>query len=263
MFYPISLTQKEILSRRNDVSLCHPKYTGPTLGKEESIISNGEISGISTVMECCDGALLFDSSIVCAHKEENIIIDPQNLLVPDMAGLINKYLATFCSLTIHPFEWTINGSPVGGGRSQWNAVTGERTSKDDFAIDKDDVKRFRNLIQLYASNVMDAAYQTNKSGEDLPLTAHFLPAHEEHRRIPRSRKGFSGSFRDNIETLEGLLFHVDTAQQILNQLHKDVSENDVVISPSMAKRLLIMFISNKIGVPYIPISYKEINEVIK
>jgi hypothetical protein len=259
----ITQNEREILEKRNNDILCHPKYTDETLHNDERIISSGSTNGIITPMECCDTSLLINDSIVAAINGERLVINLDKAMYPDVARLINIYIesATEYSLNIHPHKWTVGNTEVPPTMSEWDLDTHSLVSEDlddEFSMTRD--KRSK-LISVYVDNVIDAAYQECPNNEAKDLQGMFIAIDQMHNKNRVERTTV------NPEKVEATLETMGFGYVILDGMLSAISnivivDRSAVMKPSSVKRLLSTYMSYVARVPYVPPTPTEIKRSI-
>ena len=264
---PMKTTEIQLIEARNSYILCHPKYDDNALHDDEKIITSGDVSMLSTPIECGKRALITSAHVAAAISDEDVtIIDPNGNMYPDAAKCINEFLSDADSgAQIDVYKWSINktyavgpdkiaiqpnGIPVDESKASQALATREVNSK---------------LVKFYVDNVMDSVYNHSKSN-DLSLWAIFQAPHEQHENI-RSHN-FTVSFEGDKkqETLESLLFSADIISALGQQSgmpEAGLRPSSTIIKQSTAKRLLSMYVSSKMGVPYVPMKFSQLKKEVK
>ena len=266
---PMKTTTDELIKARDSYMLCHPKYNDGVLHDEESLITHGDISMLSTPIECGKRALITSKYVAAAISDKDVtIIDPNGNMYPDVSKCINEFLSSEnTGIKLDVYKWTINGEYAVGPDKIAISANGIPSDavKAECALESRDANA--KLVKFYVDNVMDSVYNVHGKSDTLSLWDMFLAPHKQHDKID---SGFSISFEgDNKQkTLESLLFHIDIISALgqqagMSEARINTSNSSTKIKQSTAKRLLSMYISSKMGVPYIPMTLSQLEKEVK
>lgn len=261
---PVITTKKDYIEARNGYVLCHPEHEQKTMQRDEKIIEHGAINMLSTPISCGKMALMTKQNVVCAIDDDDmVLINPNGQMVPDAADCINEFLKdNGFDFSINKYQWTINGEAVIPGDAMYKpdgTPVKKTKSKEAGATRKGDKK----MVSYYVDNVMDAVENKFPGDNKNTMWALFGAAQEEH-----SGTNFAPSFETlerARETLYSLVFNLDMISRIGQDPGVRESELDVdetTMKKSTAKRLLLAYISSRVGVPYVPIGIKELKKEV-
>ena len=262
---PVQTTEKQLIESRNSYVLCHPKYSDKELHDDERIITYGDVSMLATQIECGRSALITSASVVAAISEDgSIIIDPDGNMYPDTAKCINDFLAE-AGVSIDVFKWSLSGKyAVGPNRITLNS-NGTPTERVEAKANLSQRESNAKLVKFYVDNVMDAVYNVYGKTDAKSMWELFFAPHNVH---DKKEKGFTPSLegKNKQKTLESLLFHYDLISNLASQ--PGIPESGLrmegqSIKQSTAKRLLTIYVSSKMGVPYIPMTSNQLKKEVK
>jgi len=261
---PMKATNAQLIKARNSYMLCHPKYSDDKIHDDELIITNGDISMLSTPIECGKRALITDKYVAAAISDEDLtIIDPNGNMYPDVSRCINEFLAAEnTGISIDVYKWTINGKYAVGPDKI--AVGSNGIPSGSTAPNLEAREANAKLVKFYVDNVMDSVYNEQGKTNDLSLYDMFLAPHKQHGKLDHN---FTPSFEgeNKQKTLKALVFHIDIISSLGQQdgVKESGMGNSNKMKQSTAKRLLSMYISSKMGVPYIPITLSQLKKEVK
>ena len=262
---PVITTKKDFIEARNGYILCHPEHEQKTLQRgSEKIIEHGGINMLSTPITCGKAALITKLNVVCAIDDDNmVLINPNGQMVPDAADCINEFLvANGIGFSINKYQWTINGEAVIPEDAMYKpdgTPVNKLKSKEAGAVRKGDKK----MVSYYVDNIMDAVENKFPGDSKSSIWTLFSAAQEEHSGI-----NYAPSFETYErarETLYSLVFNLDMISKMgldpgVRECELDVDET--TIKKSTAKRLLLAYVSSKVGVPYVPMGIKELKKEV-
>lgn len=262
---PVITTKKDFIEARNGYVLCHPRHEQKTMQSNEKIIEHGGINMLSTPISCGKAALMTKKDVVCAISDSGaVLINPNGQMVPDAADCINEFLKdNGLDFSINKYQWTINGKAVVPNSAMYNADG----TPDNLLKSKEagaTVKSDKKMVAYYVDNVMDAVENKFPGDKKGTLWGLFSAAQDQHSGI-----NYAPSFEtiDRArETLYTLVFNIDMIARMsqdpgMQECGLDTDETK--IKKSTAKRLLMAYVSCKVGVPYVPIGIKELKKEVK
>lgn len=261
---PVITTKKDFVEARNGYVLCHPANDQKTMQRDEKVIEHGSINMLSTPISCGKRALITKINVICAIDDTGtVLINPNGQMIPDAADCINEFLEdNGFSFSINKYQWTINGQAVVAKDAMYNSngtPVNELLSRETGATAKGDKK----MVGYYVDNVMDAVENKFPGDKKSTMWGFFAAAQDQHSGI-----NYAPSFdtferaRDTLYTLVFNLEMVSKMQQDQGVKECKLDVDETVLKKSTAKRLLLAYVSSKVGVPYVPIGIKELKKEV-